>query len=220
MENYLNKIISLGPHCCPRMRLDIQKNNIDVGPTNFFDYLMVDFNTVLKIFESENINSLINLDNINIYDNNSHNIFLELNNCFFRSIHDVPSTEDNSMNNPKVIEAIYENFISKYLRRYQRLIDKIKNRPIIFIFMGKIDSIQSERFFDSMSKLTSKKILLISLIDGGSDLETIIRRKKYYIINLNEFYKTRDYDYEPTMDFLKWDLIFKEIKKINDNHFK
>jgi hypothetical protein len=222
MDNLLNIIIPLGPHCCPRMRLDYIKtlNKVEISESNFFDYLMVDFQTILKIIESENIEDIININNTEIYHVNDNYTFINLKNVYLQSIHDVPNINNlNDINNKDVNTSIQNNFINKYIRRYKRLIEKIKNEDIIFIYQSPISLEESEKFYNIISKITTKKIILISFYDFGENIDTIRKHDNLYYLNFNNLYLTKIYEYEASMAFLDWIGIYEELNKIYLENF-
>ena len=222
MNNFINKIISLGPHCCPRIRLNYIKklHNIELSETNFFDYIMVNFQTILKILELENIEDLININNTQIYNVNEYNTFVELKNIYLQAIHDVPNIDNlNDINNKDLINSIQRHFIDKYIRRQKRLIEKIKNEDIIFIYQSPISLEESEKFYDIISKITNKKIILVSFYDFGENIETIIKHGNFYCLNYNNLYLKKNYEYEASMAFLDWEGIYKELNKIYLENF-
>ena len=222
MDNLLKKIISLGPHCCPRVRLDYIKtlNKVEISESNFFDYLMVNFQTILKIIESENIEDIININNTEIYYVSADYINVQLKNVYLQSIHDVPNINNvNDINNIEIIDCIQNNFIDKYIRRYKRLIEKMKNEDIIFIYHSPISLEESEKFYNIISKITTKKIILVSFYDFGENIDTIRKHDNLYYLNYNNLYLTKNYEYEASMAFLDWIGIFEELKKIYLENF-
>lgn len=213
----LNNFISLGPHCCPRMRLDWikSKNGIEITKTNFFDYLMVNNETIKTILDTESIETIFNKTNINIYGYGADYLSVELNNIFLRSIHDVTNDIDKNRHDSN----IQEQFIDKYIRRYHRLIDTLNNnKKTFFIYQGNIsyeDYIEFDKIF---KKKFTNKIIIISFLDFGESRPIIERFENLYYLNYNSMYLTKDYVYESSMEFLNWDLIFQHMKNIHDEN--
>ena len=211
MNNYKN-IYSLGPHCCPRMRLDYikNKNGFPIDETNFFDYLMVDINSIKEIFSVDNIENYLNKDNIEIYDKNSESFFIKLKNIELKSIHDVYINK-----NINIEDNINENFIKKYIRRHERLINLLKNNEdICFIYQNNISKEDYIELNDIFKKYTDKNIVVICFQDYGSEKEIIEKYDNLYYLNYHNMFHTRDYVYEASMNFLNWDLIFDNINSI------
>ena len=122
--------ISLGNSCSFRTlkneflkkTLKIAKNKNLTMETQLFDWLLTDLNSIVMIFETNNIEELINMNNISIRSNH-----VWLKGCYFKSIHDIKkrhafNTYQEYINNIKI------NFIDKYIRRYYRLINILYNR--------------------------------------------------------------------------------------------
>lgn len=225
--NCLN-FYSLGPHCCPRIRLDYikNKNNLQITETNFFDYLMVDINCIKKIFSENIIENYLNIDNISIYHADSH-LYIKIKNLELKSIHDVYSYNDYDtsdynklLENLEVQQNITENFIKKYIRRYERLINLLENdKNILFIYQNNIlisDYIELNNIF---KKYTNKKIVIVCLCDYGLEKKIIEKYEFLYYLNYNNMYYTKEYIYDPTMIFLNWDLIFENINLIYNENF-
>ena len=211
----LNNFISLGPHCCPRMRLDYiknkNKNRINITETNFFDYLMVNINSIKQIFNIENIETFINRENINIYGSNDKNLYIELKNIELKSIHDIVKDvdENNELN-------INKQFIEKYIRRYNRLIELLNNnKKICFIYQSFISYEDYNELYNILkTKFINTEIIIISFQDFGEDKQIIEKYENLYYLNYNSMYITKDYIYEPSMSFLNWDLIFENMINI------
>jgi len=127
--------ISLGRHC--DIAHNIEKYVTRKG-TNFFDWIRVDFKSVLHILKLTNIESIMNIENISLDKislQETKDILITLKNfvsdditCIFR--HDIPLKDYSDLElNMKLIE-----FIDKYKRRFCRLMDFIKSdSKIIFI---------------------------------------------------------------------------------------
>jgi hypothetical protein len=218
MINNLDNFISIGPHCCPRMRIDYikNKNGIYIKETNFFDYLMVNINSIKQIFNTNNIETYINRENINIYGFNQDNLYIELKNIELKSIHDVINDIDE--NNKEL--NIHEQFIEKYIRRYNRLIELVNNnQKICFIYQTHIPHEDYDELNSILkTKFVNTEIIIISFQDFGENKPIIERYGNLYYLNYNSMYITKDYIYEASMNFLNWDLIFEYMINIYDNN--
>ena len=129
------RYISLGRHCDVAFNIEKYASRQE---TNFFDWVRVDFKSVLYILNLTNIETILNKENISmdkISLKDTKDILVTLQNfskdgltCSFR--HDIP-LKDYSYEemNEKLVE-----FIDKYKRRFHRLIDVIKsNEKLVFI---------------------------------------------------------------------------------------
>jgi adenosine deaminase len=201
------------------MRLDYikNKNGLPIDETNFFDYLMVDINCIKHIFLVDKIEDYINIDNIEIYDSNNESYFIKLKNIELKSIHDV---NIEISENVELKDNINENFIKKYIRRHDRLINLLKSdKNLCFIYqtyISKEDYIELNEIF---KKYTNKNIIIISFQDYGSEKEVIEKYNNLYYLNYHNMYHTKDYVYEASMNFLNWDLIFDNINSIYNENF-
>lgn len=228
---YINNIYSIGPHCCPRMRIDYIKKsyNIEIKETNFFDYLMVNIETIINILKIENINDIININNIEIYNITQHNLYIKFKNIYLDSIHDIPNTlnityDDLVKNKDEIFKDNYDNinksFIEKYIRRYDRLINILKNNDnICFIYQNYISKEDYLKLNEAFIKFTNKKIIVICFQDFGPEKNIIENYNNLYYLNYYSMYLTKDYIYEPEMKFLNWDEIFQNIKNIYNMSF-
>ena len=129
--------ISLGRHCATSYNI---RKYIDSNiETQFFDWLRTDFKCVLEVLNVKNINEIFNIENIivdkELYkDDNNLSITLKnfvKNNSTLLFHHDILLSEYiEQETNQKLIE-----FIDKYKRRYDRLIELIKtNKKLYFIY--------------------------------------------------------------------------------------
>ena len=224
---YIN-IYSLGPHCCPRMRLDYikNKNNKPIGHSQFFDYLMCDIEATKKIFSTENIEEYLNINNIEIYHSNNLSTGIKLKNIRLDSIHDVPGFTSTINNYTELIQnlemqnIINESFIKKYIRRHNRLIDLLKNNDnLCFIYQSNIEKKDYIELNNIFKKYTDKKIIIICFMNYGPDKEMIEKYENLYYLNIYNMYRTKDYIYDSSMEFLNWELIFENINKIYNENF-
>jgi len=134
----MTKYISLGRHCDTtfniRKFISGQKE-----PTDFFDWIRVEFKCILDILNVTNIDTMFNKENIIVdkkcYQHEGEFLMLLKNfehkrlSCLFH--HDIKhgDYDDKEMN-----ERL-EEFIDKYKRRHHRLIETIKtNKNLVFIY--------------------------------------------------------------------------------------
>ncbi len=166
-------IISLGSSC--QVSGNIKKFVNSFGKTNFFDYLITDFNTILYVLQCILINdsSFLNIENfsrenININRDNwiDHTIKIENIKLKMISVHDI--------NKNKNYEEELLIFVEKYKRRYNRFIDIINTNKIvhfIHIFDFEFDinyKIPNEKqfllFFDLIKKINDKNIYYLHIL--------------------------------------------------------
>lgn len=202
-------------------------NNIESCETNFFDYLMINVNTIINLLNAENIDEILDIEKFKIYDLNNNNIFISSNNLYLKSIHDISNNNalnNNALNNNSEINIIKNDlnihFKNKYKRRYERFINLLLNNDnIMFIYQSNISKEEYLLLESSFKKYTTKKIIIISLCDFGKDINEVIKYYNLYYLNYNNLYKTKEYVYDSTMDFLNWNLIFSKIINIYNENF-
>jgi hypothetical protein len=213
--------ISLGRHCDVAYNI---KNYITKDqPTHFFDWLRIDFKCVLYILNLDNIECIFNKENINI-DKISfaecNDILFTLKNfeddnliCLFHHevrIKDFENNEENKIN----------EFIEKYKRRFNRLIDliKIKNYksdPIVFIYRvtSDFDEINDVNDFKNIILKINKNCVyyLVILVDTEEDYLSI-KEANYLKINISTL---TDKNINPNWikEDINWEKVFNIIKK-------
>jgi hypothetical protein len=160
-------VISIGSEC--NVKYQIEKH-IGKVETLFFDWLMTDIASVIKLLKCESIDDILIVDSIKvdpvtpIVDSNSRILITSLPNCI--SIHDIPI-------NPSHKDII--DFIDKYKRRYQRIIDIINsNEPIYFIRHNRIDEKSKQIFIQTIKNINKKcNFKLITIKDSQPSNRTI-----------------------------------------------
>ena len=200
--------ISIGTAC--DVNYNIDKFTVS-KPTFFFDWLMTDMDSVNKILGTDKIDSILFLENI-IQDPKkpapnvakSRIIIKSLSFCV--SIHDIPVSYDSSHIN---------NFIEKYKRRYNRIIETILNNTsvIYFIRKGKITPDKKNIFIKNIKNINSKcKFKLVELLEQKTTNNYFISEKYFISVNLD------NYRIKPVRDSWKsdcwnWKQIFSDISK-------
>ena len=182
--------------------------------TQIFDYLVCSLNTINSILKTTNYNDIINNLEITPIDNKSCVKFKNYDNLI--SYHDLL--------NPYTITD-YNIFIEKYKRRYNRLLEIIKNEDILyFIRYGYEDEKDIANFFHIIKYLNmNAKVYFINVY-----YDKIKNDYNYNIINNNCFFipinfylfeeKDKIYnedDYYKTLEY-NWDNIFKIINLIKN----
>jgi hypothetical protein len=199
------KYISIGNACSVKYNIDKYRGKSE---TLFFDWLMTSMDSVIEILNCNNINNILYSDNIvrdsdNPYHcNNSRIIIKSLNYCV--SIHDLSKnyTDDDFL-----------NFIDKYSRRFERIIEYIKsNEQICFIRMGYVSCDKIYKFIETIKKINSNCDFTIVVIDNNKENKPeIIKQHNLLYIKLNVDIPIGEIDW--TQQFLNWNSIFIEIEK-------
>jgi hypothetical protein len=198
------KYISIGNACSVKYNIDKYKGKCE---TLFFDWLITSMNSVIDILSSSNINTILYFDNIvrdinNPYHNkNSRIIIKSLDFCC--SIHDFPAYySDNDI----------INFIDKYTRRFNRIIEYIKsNEKICFIRNGFVSDPEIDKFIETIKKINPNCDFTLIVIDyNNKNINTnLIKKNHLLFINLN-IKKPNENDW--TLQFLNWKKIFSLIE--------
>jgi hypothetical protein len=210
------KIISLsssiaGPACAVAKSIKKHFYN-DNCQTNMFDYLEISLLSILQILylKDDDINFL-NLNN-EIFLNKDNNNSVKFNN-FDKIIshHDLKKIYD---------ETDYKNFINKYMRRYYRLIEDIKNEDKIFFIRYKSEN-------DQLIDKIIEKILLINpslkiffIVVDYNEIDQNIYRNYIYInfyennknidYNIDLYYRTLEYNWKSVYNVIFNNLDIKE----------
>ena len=199
--------ISIGTACNVKYQID---RFFGKKQTLFFDWLMTDMDSVINILNYyNNINELLFYDNIirdpsqpiaGIY---SQIIIKSLSFCV--SIHDI----DKNITKDKI-----NDFINKYIRRFNRIIDYIKqSNKIYFIRYGEvINNIQKINFINIIKKINSNcNFTLVSLIENNSINNIIENDNNYICININRYIISNGINDWHTNN-LNWKKIFDDMK--------
>ena len=174
-------IISLGSACCMVQNIhDNIYNNL--GPlyrqpdnaTNFFDWVIVDFKSILYIFNNlkRKNDSFLNKNNYTLKDiySKSNKLIggwskvyrkVEHKDCKMLFLHDVK----------KELSTIPKDFYEKYKRRFERLYDKIVNNESIY-FMHCFDFQWLDPYFPSVKEI-SELIDICNKINSKCSVELI-----------------------------------------------
>jgi hypothetical protein len=204
-------LISLGNTCSTRY--NIQKfiettQNISYPyPTLFFDWLLIDFNSVCTLFENySKINNLLNIDYV--YKANNHPTtnksrieIKSLSYCV--SIHDVK------------IEYTNEDlllFIEKYKNRFNRIINIIleNKEKIYFVYKGNISEEEKTKFIQQILQINKNcNFCLVNLHETKNDPNELF--EPYFIkMNLNN-YMIPENPVDWTQLYYNWTKCFETI---------
>ena len=199
--------ISIGTSCDVKYNIDKFTGS---KKTFFFDWLMTDMVSVNKIVGTNNIDSILFLENIiqdpknPTYESNSRIIIKSL--LFCVSIHDIPVSY-NSLH--------INNFIEKYKRRYNRIIETILNNKsvIYFIRKGKITFDEKNIFIKNIKNINSKcKFKLVELLEQKTTNNYLISEKYFISVNLDN-YRIKPVRDSWTSNCWDWKQLFSDISK-------
>jgi hypothetical protein len=213
------KFISLGRHC--DIAFNIKKYIESDAPTHFFDWSRTDFKCVLDILNIRCIDQILNIENIRIDKESfayNNDICLTLKNIekknlnllFYRDII-LENYNDEEMNDKLV------QFIEKYKRRFNRLIELIESKDkICFIYRVQEIKIDFEKDIELFKKILfsiNKNCIfcLVFLIEGDDDF-IFVKYRSYMKINISSFIDKTNNDYSWKSEHIDWEKIFNVIK--------
>lgn len=213
------EFISLGRHC--DVAYNIAKY-IKKEQTHFFDWLRTDFKCILHILYSNNIVTIFNLENIKVdkklyAHENEIAITLknfEENNLTLLFHHEIRLKDYNNYNDTEINNKLNE-FIEKYKRRFNRLIQLIKsNNKLIFIY--KVTNyfdykIYTSEFEKAILAINPNCIFsLVILVDVRDKDYFYIKYKNYLKINIAKYI---DKNIKPDWNSpqIKWTEVFNII---------
>ena len=211
------KIISLsaniaGPACA--VANCIKKFYHNDYKTNFFDFLEVSFYSIIQLLKIENIENIDNELRTNTYIiSNSVN----KKSIYFNNFNKMISHHDLEKN---YSPEDFENFIEKYKRRYNRLINFIKEEDKIFFIRYGLEKEESIiNFINEVNKINEYVIIYFINVDYDIyNLNINYNIKNYVYINFYNYIddnkKYEDDLYFKTLQF-NWDEVFEIINNIN-----
>lgn len=210
------KIISLsysdaGYACSIATSINKRYNTV----SNFFDYLIVDMKTINDIFYLRNLELLLNNYNFEVQGSKENITVIWNNFSKMISYHDLKNNYD---------EKLLNNFKSKYLRRYHRLMNDIYNEKIIFfIRFGKTKYDEIRNFINNIKNINNKLILYFINVDYDNEFKDNIYYddiENYIYINfsvINNKNLQNDDVYFRMLE-CNWDFVFSKIEEINIIH--
>lgn len=194
--------ISIGSSCVIKHYIDKYNSK---NKTLFFDWLMISMKSVIDVLECNDINTILNIDNIiadpsaPIVDNNARIINKKLDFCV--SIHDVPA----KFTNKDIIE-----FIDKYKRRYERIINYIKSsEKIVFIRCNNEPKELIDKFITTILTINPACNFTIVFISRNTHGHSILKDKHCLIIETSP---TSSITPDWTLNNYDWCRIFSDIK--------
>jgi hypothetical protein len=195
------RFISIGRACNVKHQID---KHIGKSETLFFDWLITDIASVIKLLRCTSIEDILNIDSIKvdpdrpIVDSNSRILITSLPKCI--SIHDIPVNSSEK----DIIE-----FIDKYKRRYQRIIDIINsNENVFFIRHGHVDNESKQLFIQTIQDINKNCNFTLVIVKANQSIDTINRNIN--ILEINVTTKPHLID-DWTTDWMDWKLIFNTI---------
>ena len=190
--------ISLGQACPIKFHLD---SHFGSKETLFFDWLITDMNSVCTLFESyQSLDTLLHVDTIKMEQKDHiYAHFSNLSGC--SAIHDLYSIDC----------SLYEKeqFVDKYKRRFNRIIDFIQNQThkIYFIRHGGVTDEFASRFVKAILDINPIcHFKFVSLDENHTLLQT--EYVKSYDLNK---YKIQTQHTSWRLEHYKWSDIFKSI---------
>lgn len=195
--------ISIGDRCNVKFQIDKHRHQIE---TLFFDRIFSSMHSVMELLRCDNIDDILYFDNVGRDKNdpttstNSRIVIKSLDYC--TSVHDLPlEYSDND-----IVE-----FIDKYKRRFNRIIEYIKsNEKIYFIRSGPVDDNDRQKFIKTILKINPNCNFALVVIDNNinHNSETLKYDHCLYIkLNINRL-PSSDW----TTSDLEWEKIFLNIE--------
>lgn len=109
-------LVSLGFACKVRESIDRYLNSR--GETQFFDWLLTNFSTILHVLNNIDAPEVFlkreMFTNVGIFPNNQNNFFVSHKNIYFNSLHDFPS------------DIPYGDYMNKFIEKYSRRLKRLK----------------------------------------------------------------------------------------------
>ncbi len=177
---YISLSSSYAGNACA-VRQSINKYTTSSNETQFFDWLVTSMKSVNQILE----NTPIIFENNYIYPNSLNHTTINFKNFdLLISHHDICEFNDNSIN----------EITKKYIRRYERLINNIKEqKKINFIrYCKDQENIEEEeiiRFYKNIKNINNNLIFNFILISDFVDLviPSNLLKDNFIYINLNNY---------------------------------
>lgn len=196
------KLISFGSEC--DVKYQICKYLKINEETDFFDWLICDIDSVIDIL-TKDINKLFTFPNIKLigYKNNKSIIKL-FNTSKLISMHDLPIKYS--------FNDIYE-FILKYKRRYNRLINIIKsNNKVYLIRRDNVSNEKIKKLMNILDNINSNNNITFILL--RTDIEDhYIYSKRIININFNKLKLNNKNNWQ--RDNYAWNLLFDFIFELS-----
>lgn len=203
--------ISIGGACMVKFNLDKFTGKKE---TLFFDWLITDMNSINKIIGTNDISSILFLENIirNPNTPNKHGkarvMLKSLSSC--ESMHDLPA----NFSSKNVLE-----FIEKYKRRHNKIIGNIinNNSEIYFIRFGEVKIDEKKTFIKIIKDINLNcKFKLVELVNQKDKNNYLINEDNFMSINLFN-YKIKEINQNDwTESHWDWKNILEDIINLNN----
>lgn len=204
----MSTFISIGTACNVKYQINKINNSKE---TLFFDWLMVDMQSVISILKNhEQIDNIINIHTVvkdeknPINGNNSRIIINSLSFCV--SIHDLPIEYNNTD---------IEEFISKYKRRLDRIIKLIKSdSPIYFLRYSDINNDTVNEFISTINNINPNcNFKLVCIHVDKDNIDSLTKSDNFikFTIKKPDLFDTSDW----TTSYIDWNYIFTQMQ---NNH--
>ena len=153
------ELLSIGPACGVRQNINLYYYvNRYQEATFFFDWLLSQFDDVLKLLDIDNIDDILNIDSF-VYKKDQGTVFTKLSNNVI-SVHD-------KINETSEKES-YIALVEKYKRRYVRFINRIKtSTDTVFIYQGDVTIEQLNSFFQKLDLIHPNNNFRLMLVGDG-----------------------------------------------------
>ena len=200
--------ISLGSACF--MSYQIRRYR-EIKETLFFDWVVVDFDSVIKVIEKhESIDDILNLGSIKKVGKSDHEnkslVSVDTLSRFY-SPHDISI----DFSDEEVLQ-----FIDRYKRRLDRIVKAIKGPDKIFFCQSSNNPIskdQKHRFINAVQSINENcKFTLVSVIHEQEE-NKMLKEDFFLEIKLNGRMTDENLPNYWTFSHIKWWSVFKKIEK-------
>lgn len=209
--------ISLGTNCC--VAYNIKKYINYNTPTQFFDWSRTNFKCVLYILNLRTIDTIFNIKNF-IIDKETYkddnNLSITLNNFVKEDMcllyhHDIYLSDYSDLKQNEILTE----FINKYKRRHERLIDLIKtSHKLCFIHhirdVTSFDYDDCKLFNKILTSINKNIDYVLVLLDDDVGYK-YIHTEFFLKINL-KYFTNKDIELDWTFQNIDWKGLFKYIK--------
>lgn len=200
--------ISLGSACF--MSYQIRKHK-EIKETLFFDWVVVDFDSVIKVIEKhESIDDILNLGSIKKVgksDRENKSLVSVDTLSRFYSPHDISI----DFSDEEVLQ-----FIDRYKRRLDRIVEAIKGPDKIFFCQSSNNPIskdQKNRFINAVQSINENcKFALASVIHEQEE-NKMLKEDFFLEIKLNDRMTDKNLPNYWTFSHINWRAVFKKIEK-------
>jgi hypothetical protein len=208
--------LSLGRHC--DIAFNIKKYSNENKKTQFFDWIRTDFECIIHILNLSNLDSILNKENFIIDQQTyAHIILIKLKNFENKNL-TLYFRHDILINNfIKNADGELDNFINKYKRRFERLINLIKsNQKLIFIHRVEseelfINNNLADEFEKALKKINKNVNYNLIILFNSNEKYFIIKKNNNIKINLlplidkniNLTWQREDIDWKQLFDIIE-----------------